>query len=317
MVASYSLDERPTRLVSSIGTVAELTEGSELVTSVASYVADRAAREDAVVDLYLTWPDAPSSADEMSDRAARARLAALPLAHDVRRVVRGSRARDAATARSATSSSAPPLTASVVEDDLTRGVHPMVGRRLDLWRLRNFDITRVDAPGDVLLYDCVARENPADRRLVALAQVRQMSVVRDEDGTITSLPHAERAVENCLEAIRRERVARGAAGAKLDMNHVWVTVWPVVDLDLDALGALGTKISPLTDGAGVEEVVAQGRLAVPGGEPVPMAVRFSAQPGSGVVSTVEEPPKDLLAPWTTTPPRWCARAVAGSSTPTS
>ena len=86
----------------------------------------------------------------------------------------------------------------------------MVGRRLDLWRLRNFDITRVDAPEDVLLYDCVARENPADRRLVALAQVRQMSVVRDEDGTITGLPHAERAVENCLEAIRRERVARGA-----------------------------------------------------------------------------------------------------------
>ena len=103
-------------------------------------------------------------------------------------------------------------------------------------------------------------------------------------------------MENCLESIRRERVARGAAGAKLDMNHVWVTVWPVVDLDLDALDALGTKISPLTDGAGVEEVVAQGRLAVPGGEPVPMAVRFSAQPGAGVVSTVEDPPTELLKP---------------------
>ena len=103
-------------------------------------------------------------------------------------------------------------------------------------------------------------------------------------------------MENCLEAIRRERVARGAAGAKLDMNHVWVTVWPVVDLDLDALGALGTKISPLTDGAGVEEVVAQGRWPSPAATPLPMAVRFSAQPGSGVVSTVEEPPNDLLAP---------------------
>ena len=294
VLASYSLDERPTRLVSSIGTVDELTEGSELVTSVASYVADRAAREDAVVDLYLSWPDAPSSADEMSAELG-ARLAALPLAHDVRRVC-------VAVCSGGGDSKVgyfvfrPAADGSVVEDDLTRGVHPMVGRRLDLWRLRNFDITRVDAPGDVLLYDCVARENPADRRLVALAQVRQMSVVRDEDGTITGLPHAERAVENCLEAIRRERVARGAAGAKLDMNHVWVTVWPVVDLDLDALGALGTKISPLTDGAGVEEVVAQGRLAVPGGEPLPMAVRFSAQPGSGVVATVEEPPKDLLAP---------------------
>ncbi len=130
----------------------------------------------------------------------------------------------------------PAADGSVVEDDLTRGVHPMVGRRLDLWRLRNFHVTRVEAPEDVLLYECVARENPSDRRLVALAQVRQMSVVRDEDGTITALPHAERAVENCLESIRRERVARGTDGAKLDMNHVWVHVWPVVDLDLDAPG---------------------------------------------------------------------------------
>ena len=58
-----------------------------------------------------------------------------------------------------------------------------------------------------------------------------MSVVRDESGTVTALPHAERAVENCLESIRRARVARGSAGAKLDMNHVWVHVWPVVDVD--------------------------------------------------------------------------------------
>src|SRR3954469_15167484 len=294
VLASYSLDERPTRLVSSIGSVGELTEGSELGTSVGSYVADRAAREDAVVDLYLSWPDAPSSADEMSAELG-ARLAALPLAHDVRRVCVAV-CSGGGVSKVGYFAFRPAADGSVGEDDLTRGVHPMVGRRLDLWRLRNFDITRVDAPGDVLLYDCVARENPADRRLVALAQVRQMSVVRDEDGTVTGLPHAERAVENCLEAIRRERVARGAAGAKLDMNHVWVTVWPVVDLDLDALGTLGTKISPLTDGAGVEEVVAQAPFAVPGAEPVPMAVRFSAQPGSGVVSTVEEPPKDLLAP---------------------
>ena len=68
------------------------------------------------------------------------------------------------------------------EDDLVRGVHPMVGRRLNLWRLRNFDVTRVEAPEDVLLYECVAKENPQDRRLVALAQVRQLAVVRDDDG---------------------------------------------------------------------------------------------------------------------------------------
>ena len=67
----------------------------------------------------------------------------------------------------------------IVEDDLVRGVHPMVGRRLNLWRLRNFRITRLDAPEDVLLYHCVASDNEADQRLVALAQVRQLAVVRD------------------------------------------------------------------------------------------------------------------------------------------
>ncbi len=294
VVAGYTLDERETRLVSSVGTLAELADpASELVASVTAHVAARPSHEEAVVDLYLHWPDAPADPDLVSEQLTTA-LAGLPLADDVRRVC----VAVCSTADRPVGYHVfrPGADGALVEDELTRGVHPMVGRRLDLWRLRNFHVTRVDAPEDVLLYECVARENPSDRRLVALAQVRQMSVVRDEDGTITALPHAERAVETCLESIRRERVARGTDGAKLDLNHVWVTVWPVVDLDLDALGALGEKISPLTDGAGVEEVVAQGRLAVPGGEPVPMAVRFSAQPGSGVAHSVEEPPTELLKP---------------------
>ena len=38
------------------------------------------------------------------------------------------------------------------EDRLVRGVHPMVGRRLSMWRLRNFALSRLDAPSDVLLF---------------------------------------------------------------------------------------------------------------------------------------------------------------------
>ena len=83
-------------------------------------------------------------------------------------------------------------------------------------------MTRLEAPEDVLLYECVARDNPEDQRLVALAQVRQLVVVRDEEGQVTGLPHVERAIANCLEAIRRAARSRGAAGARLDMNHVWV-----------------------------------------------------------------------------------------------
>jgi acetyl/propionyl-CoA carboxylase alpha subunit/acetyl-CoA carboxylase carboxyltransferase component len=294
VVADYTLDERPTRLVTSIGTYAELADpAGDLASSVATHVAERADGAQAVVDLYIHWPEAPESADEQSDRL-RPLVEALPFARDVRRVsvavcARGSRPVGYFAFR-------PTEDGGIAEDDLTRGMHPMVGRRLNLWRLRNFDITRIEAPEDVLLYECVARENPADRRLVALAQVRQLAIVRDEDGNVTSLPHAERAVENCLEAIRRARVNRGAAGAKLDMNHVWVQVWPVVDVDASGLSALGNKIRPLTDGAGIEEVMAQGRLATPDGGAVPVAVRFSAQPGAGVVSTIEDPPTELLKP---------------------
>ncbi|MGZ4493682.1 MAG: ATP-binding protein [Nocardioides sp.] len=294
VLADYLLDGRPTRLVSTVGTVAELAqEGSSLLDGVAELVEARGAGHEAVVDLYLHWPDAPEDADTVT-RRLRDLVAEVPLAQVTRRMTiavcpGAGRPVDYLTFR-------PDSSGGVVEDDLVRGVHPMVGRRLNLWRLRDFHVTRVAAPEDVLLYECVAKQNPADRRLVALAQVRQLAVVRDESGQVVGLPHAERAVENCLEAIRRTRAARGAEGAKLDMNHVWVQVWPVVEADAEQLTTLQQKITPLTDGAGITEVIAQGRVAGVDGVPVPVAIRFSAQPGAGAVSSVEEPPTEPLKP---------------------
>ncbi len=172
----------------------------------------------------------------------------------------------------------------------------MVGRRLNLWRLRNFHLTRLEAPEDVLLYECVARDNPSDVRLVALAQVRQLAVVRDEEGRVIGLPHAERAVENCLESIRRARTSRATAKNRLDTNHVWVQVWPVVEADPSQLATLQNKITPLTDGAGIEEVLAQGRIANGDGTPTPLVIRFHARPGAGVTASLEDPPTEPLKP---------------------
>ncbi len=290
--ADYSLDGRGSHLVTTLGTVDELAPGSALVEAVTSLVAERRSDQDAVVDLYLGWPDAPEGADEVSAELARM-LGELGFPREVRRIAvavcpGGDRPVSYVTLR--------PVGDDLVEDELVRGVHPMVGRRLNLWRLRDFDVTRIEAPEDVLLFQCVAPENPADQRLVAVAQVRQLAVVRDEDGKVTSLPHAERAVANCLEAIRRARTARGPAGTKLDMNHVWVHIWPVVSAELDQLTALQEKIAPLTTGAGIEEVVAQGRVEGPDGTSAPIAARFYYQPGSGVVTSVEEPPTETLKP---------------------
>ena len=291
-VADYVLDDRPTRLVTTEGTFAELGDpGSALNEALAVEVADRRPGDHAVVDLYLSWPEAPESPEEASAELA-AVVGTLPYAPDVRRIAvavcpSGDREVSYFTYR-------PAPEGGVVEDGLVRGVHPMVGRRLNLWRLRNFHLTRIDAPEDVLLYECVARENPTDVRLVALAQVRQLAVVRDDDGKVLGVPHAERAIENCLEAIRRARTSRATAKNRLDTNHVWVQVWPLVEADPEQLTALQNKITPLSDGAGIEEVVAQGRVAGPDGVPVPLVIRFHARPGSGVTASLEDPPTEPL-----------------------
>src|SRR4051794_16066128 len=256
-VADYTLDDRPTHLTSTIGSVAELEPDSALDTAVSADVWARVEGHQSVVDLYLSWPDEPESPDEASARLAEL-LEALPFTKDVRRVAvattpGGGRPISYFTFR--------PGEGALVEDRLVRGVHPMVGRRLNLWRLTAFDVTRLEAPEDVLLYECVARDNPEDRRLVALAQVRQVVVLRDEDGQVTGLPHVERAIANCLEAVRRVRSSRGSRASKLDMNHVWVQIWPTIDADLGQLTALQGQIAPITPGAGIEEVLVQANVA--------------------------------------------------------
>ena len=291
-VADYVLDERPTHLVSTVGTFAELEIGSALTRGISEQVEARNANQQGVVDLYLHWPQAPSEPDDCA-AALIAALQPIPFAHGVRRVAvgvcpGGGRPVSYFTLR--------PGRDGLFEDRLVRGVHPMVGRRLDLWRLRDFGITRVDSPEDVLLYHCIAKDNAFDQRLVALAQVRELAVVRDDDERVSSLPQVERAIANCVEGIRRARARLSSQRVPLDMNHVWIHVWPIIDADLDQLTALQRGIAPLTAGAGIDEVLAQGRVPTPNGLIVPVAARFFYQPGAGVQFAVGQPPTERLKP---------------------
>ncbi|WP_226346084.1 ATP-binding protein [Agilicoccus flavus] len=314
-VAQYTLDEVPRHLVTTIGRVAELREGSGLLRAVEEKLADTPAGHDPIVDLYLSWPDAPEDPDAASARIGRI-LGDLEFPHRVRRVAvavcpgggrevgyftfRPAASPQGRTVRASTAAPVDPDDAGtpspLTEDVLVRGVHPMVGRRLDLWRLREFEVTRLDAPADVLLYRCVAPGNPTDQRLVALAQVRQVAVVRDSSGRVVGLPHAERAVANCREAIRRVRAANAEESVRLDMNYVWIHLWPTLEADVAQLTALKDDIAPVTAGAGIEEVVVDGPVASPDGTETQLAVRFRKAPGSGVVATLGGPPTEPLHP---------------------
>ncbi len=64
----------------------------------------------------------------------------------------------------------------VGEDRTIRDMHPLTGQRLDLWRLKNFNGTRLPAAAGTYLFHVVTRQNPSDERLIALAEVRDVTL---------------------------------------------------------------------------------------------------------------------------------------------
>ena len=106
-----------------------------------------------------------------------------------------------------------------------RGLHPMMAERMELWRLSNFELERLPAAPDVYLFSAVARENERDERLVALAEVRDLTPVRDDDGRITALPELERMVRQAFEAMRSAQ-SRRPARQRLLWNRLVLYAWP-------------------------------------------------------------------------------------------
>jgi acetyl/propionyl-CoA carboxylase alpha subunit/acetyl-CoA carboxylase carboxyltransferase component len=288
VTADYTLDETPRRLISTVASTADLTAAASMIDSV---LTELPRGHQGVVDLYLSWPDAPPDADDCFD-GLRERLDALEFAHRVRRVAVAISTDEGDRVHQFTVRPGPEGT--LVEDRLVRGLHPMVARRLDLWRLRDFRVTRLETPDDVLLYSCVAPDNESDIRLVALAQVRELSIVRDHQGNVASLPQVERAIAGCMDAIRKAR--KSGQGLRMNSNHIWLYIWPVIEAPISELISLHHTVGPVTRGAGIQEVSVQGRVAQPDGILRPIVARFAYQQGSSVVTSVTEPSSDRLEP---------------------
>ena len=119
-----------------------------------------------------------------------------------------------------------------VEDELLRGLHPLMAARLRLSRLRNFTIERLPAADDVYLFHAPRRDNPDDERLFALAEVRDLTAVRDDErsrrraaATRAGAPRGARRHPPIPSARPPER--------RLQWNRVVLHVWPPLLLGLD------------------------------------------------------------------------------------
>jgi acetyl/propionyl-CoA carboxylase alpha subunit/acetyl-CoA carboxylase carboxyltransferase component len=180
------------------------------------------------------------------------------------------------------------------EDQFYRGLHPMMGKRLHLWRLGNFKIERLPSVEDVYLLHAVAHDNPKDERLFAAAEVRDVTPVRDEAGRIVQLPHLERMLMEALAAIRLFQ-SRRRPQERLYWNRVFLYVWPPFHLKPDELRDIVRRLLPATEGLGLEQVVVRARIPNPStGELRDLVVRISSPVGSGLLITFR-PADKLLA----------------------
>ncbi|MEO3851689.1 carboxyl transferase domain-containing protein [Streptomyces sp. B8F3] len=284
----YELDGVSHRLLVTVADFGDLAGAAATVAEVAAAEPDSTA---VVAEFYLTWTGRPPETDDMAAELRAALSGPLPASlHRITTTVAG---HNGAAPQHFTFLPSPEGPA---EDKLMRGMHPLIGQRLLLRRLRNFDLTRLPSVNeDVYLLRCVAPSNPADERLVAMAQVRDLTPLRDEEGRILALPEVEAALGACLDAIRREQIRRPGS-KRQDTNRIFINVRPPSDFTLAELNAVARRILPTTQGLGVEEVLFLGCRRDSHGGLVPAAVRVSYDVAAGVRLSVTDPPTDLLQP---------------------
>ncbi len=247
----------------------------------------------AVLDLYAEHPSQAPSPAELAE-SLRAALADIPTPPALHRIVvcvseprrgRGMAAIDLHTFR--------PGPDGLTEDQLIRGLHPMMGHRLQVWRLEKFELERLPSPEDIYAFHGVARANPKDERLFVLGEVRDFTRVYDEEGQVVGLPELEQMLVRAFGTLRTYQAHR-PLNRRLLWNRVLLHVWPVMDPDPDELRRFIERLLPLTTGLGLETVLLQGQLREPDGEVRRRVLRFFLPTPHEARVEVDEPPTQAI-----------------------
>jgi len=254
--------------------------------------------EDVVVDLYAWQPDLPADPGVLPERIRLTLRQASLCRPIVRILVAISSSREPPAASGTLHYTFCPSDSGYEEETTYRGIHPMMTERLQLWRLRNFNLERLPSADDVYLFRCVARENPKDQRLFAVAEVRDLTPVRDAAGCVVQLPHLERMLMETLAAIRQEQFRR-APEERLHWNRVLLYVYPPVTLTPEELQPIARRLARQTEGLGLEKVVLSATIVDPkSGAYTETALSISNPGGRGIVLRFAPPSDQPLRPLT-------------------
>src|SRR5205814_1725325 len=93
----------------------------------------------------------------------------------------------------------------------------------------------------------------------ALAEVRDMTPLRDATGTTAQFPCLARMLMEALDSIRLYQSHRPAQ-QRLLWNRILLYIWPPLTLAPERLLEIMQKLWPATEGLGLERIVVHARL---------------------------------------------------------
>ncbi len=178
----------------------------------------------------------------------------------------------------------------LAEDRFYRNLHPMLAKRLELWRLEHFELTRLPSMEDVYLFHGVAHDNPKDHRLFALAEVRDMTVVPAGRGGAPNYPTLERMGLQAIIAMRRARATFPERG-RPQANRITLFVRPPWTVPPEHWADLAEMMIPLAGGAGLEMVVLRTNMPEPDGTLRPSVLNVDGIT-TRAITISEEPARD-------------------------
>ena len=261
--ADYEVEDKAVHLVTAYAPLAELPELSR---AVAGHLTTVDAARHVVVDVALWRPEWNADLDTVAGEAEKL-LAGCDFGRLLHRLDLTITTLEGDTAERFRTHHVTyrQQDGQFVEDLLYRNLHPMLAKRLELWRLANFALQRLRSEEDVYLFHGVAHDNPADHRLFALAEVRDLTPARDDDGA-PRYPLLELMGLRALSAMQ-EALSTFDARNRPAANRIVLYVRPAWEVPRAAWDELARSLAPLAVDAGLDKVVlrvhfADGRDAV-------------------------------------------------------
>jgi acetyl-CoA carboxylase carboxyltransferase component/biotin carboxyl carrier protein len=144
------------------------------------------------------------------------------------------------------------------EDVSLAWIHPAAAERIDLLRLSEFELERLEGTDGIYSFAGHSRTVPGDERLFVLADLRNRSPEEGREAWL-HLPAFEHAF---YEATRLMRTILGRRDPKrrLQWNRIAIHVATEIFLDPEAAGDIARRLAPATRNLGLEKVVVRLRL---------------------------------------------------------